>query len=519
MTGGLVAMGVNNGNVTVAADLPGSGRHQRLRKTADELAANFHTQWNREWVTRHLHYPGLLPVRFRPVDGLQDQWANIRMNRMGEDGGPLALDGRIERIAEVYRTIESGRLVVLGKAGSGKSCLTLAFARARLEERRKAPNGPEGTPSGRSVPVIFGLASWNPEVALEDWLAQRLIELEPGLAEPMDGTSEAGVLLSSHDRLVLPVLDGFDEMAPGLHAKALVALRDSGIPFLLTSRREEYEKAVVESGPLAQAAVVELQDLTLAELAHYLPRSAPAAGAARTGDGVWDKVLDHMRAGRAETLRAVLSVPLMAAMAREIYSEPPGSDPWELVGFDHQEDLESHLLSAYLPAVYGRRRTPGRSRRWNAERAEKWLGGLAERLEEQGTYDLAWWRLGDSLPGGVRVRLGHWAAGISALLAGTAVTGPFISSAHPFIQVCAAGTVLLGAAASARAGQIAFGAEPGPAPARVRVQIRGVRNRPAAWAAEARRAMPGRVLQGPIAVGLVAGWRTGWWTGLPDGGV
>lgn len=53
----------------------------------------------------------------------------------------------------MYRRIPSGRLVVLGRAGSGKSILAIRFVLDLLKDR---------TASAEPVPVIFSLASWDP---------------------------------------------------------------------------------------------------------------------------------------------------------------------------------------------------------------------------------------------------------------------------------------------------------------------------------------------------------------------
>ena len=67
-------------------------------------------------------------MRWRPVaEELTDHWANIRRLPAGATPGPLDLSGRLDEIVGVYRRIPSGRLVVLGRSGSGKTILAVRF--------------------------------------------------------------------------------------------------------------------------------------------------------------------------------------------------------------------------------------------------------------------------------------------------------------------------------------------------------------------------------------------------------
>lgn len=64
----------------------------------------------------------------------------------------MDLSGDLRTVAEVYGRIASGRLVILGCAGSGKSILSIRFVLDLLAS---------GALPSR-VPVIFSLRSWNP---------------------------------------------------------------------------------------------------------------------------------------------------------------------------------------------------------------------------------------------------------------------------------------------------------------------------------------------------------------------
>ncbi|WP_405716759.1 helix-turn-helix domain-containing protein [Streptomyces sp. NBC_00046] len=377
--------------------------HDKLVAAATELAREIRRRWQREEEHRRVHDPFPLPVRWQDApESLTDHSENIQRLPPGATPDRMDLSGDLGSVAEVYRRIGSGRLVVLGRAGSGKSILTIRFVLDQLEARE---------PHDR-VPVIFSIGSWDPTaVALRDWLIDRLLRDHPHLTRRApDGSTLAAALVDAD--LVLPVLDGFDEIAEGLRSTALEVLNATSLPLVLTSRRGEFAEAVREAGaPLVWAAGLELTDLTLDDLADYLPRTARPVP---RGDGgsaaVWTPLLDRLRtreSGAATPLARVLSTPLMIILARTMYSEAPDRNPEELLDaerFPDENSLEEHLLAGFVPTVYRRRvaersatRRPERHR--DPERAEHWLGHLAHHLArlDGDQQDLAWWRIGDSL--------------------------------------------------------------------------------------------------------------------------
>ncbi|WP_229867380.1 helix-turn-helix domain-containing protein, partial [Streptomyces gelaticus] len=392
-----------NSGQKVRPTSPASPVHGELVTAATELAREIRRRWQREEEHRRIHDPFPLPVRWQDApEFLTDHSENIQRLPPGATPDRMDLSGDLGSVAEVYRRVLSGRLVVLGRAGSGKSILTIRFVLDQLEARE---------PHDR-VPVIFSLGSWDPTaIALRDWLIDRLVRDHPHLTRRApDGSTLATALVDAD--LVLPVLDGFDEIAEGLRRTALEVLNATSLPLVLTSRRGEFAEAVQEAGaPLVWAAGLELTDLTLDDLSDYLPRTARPVP---RGDGgsaaVWTPVLDRLRtreSGTAGPLARVLSTPLMIILARTMYSEAPDRNPAELLDADRFPDensLEEHLLAGFVPTVYRRRvaersATGRRERHRDPERAERWLGHLAHHLArlDGDQQDLAWWRIGDSL--------------------------------------------------------------------------------------------------------------------------
>ena len=131
----------------VAIDVSNTPRiqtHQRaldeegLDNAACEIAQAVEIQWRREERQRRIHDPTAISIHWHSAsDVLIDHWINIRQERNSENQVPIPLNGRLEYIAGIYRRIPSGRLVVLGGAGSGKTVLAARLALDLLSSRRQ----------------------------------------------------------------------------------------------------------------------------------------------------------------------------------------------------------------------------------------------------------------------------------------------------------------------------------------------------------------------------------------------
>jgi hypothetical protein len=398
--------------LAVAAVLVEVARHRRdepapaaadLEAVAALLAVVVGRQWQAEQQLWLVHDPYPLPVRWeRGPDRIGDHPANVVQALPGLDHLPLDLSGRLDEIAAVYQRVPSGRLVVLGRAGAGKTVLAHRLVSDLLAARAR---------TGR-VPVVFNLSAWDPATtSLPAWLATRLIQDHPslgGTCAELGGSTVAAALLA--DDRILPVLDGFDEIAAGLRGAALRALNHTTMPLVLTSRSEEYAAAVAAADVLTAAAVVTLTDLSVVDLSTYLTRASPPTAEASTR---WAPVLAALTTdplAPAATLTAALSTPLMVYLARTIYSDTPHHDPAELLDltrFPTAEAIEDHLLDAFIPAVYQQPRATQaghRKRPWDeVTNAQRWHTYLATHLHRRNTQDLGWWQLRDSVPRTVRV--------------------------------------------------------------------------------------------------------------------
>jgi hypothetical protein len=400
-----------------------------LAGVADLLAVAVRRQWEAEAGLRRLNDPYPLPVRWRPAEpGLVEDWGSlVRLATTGAGwpaapdpspwaAGPGALAGGGGELADVLDRVPTGRLVVLGEPGSGKTVLLVRLVLDLCA--RRSPGGP--------VPALFPLASWDPaRQDLYGWLEARLVLDHPALRDPAPGgagVSRARALLDAG--LVLPVLDGLDEIGHAARGGAVARVNEVLRPrqhLVLAARSRPYRAAVCPPGGievrLAGAAGIELRPLDPADVADYLRRSAGGpAGAAR-----WEPVLASLAEGAAPPVAQALTTPLMASLARTVYSPLPGEsvgglpDPAELLDparFPTSDHVAEHLFDGFVTAAYRRHPDPARRCRWAAAACERWLVFLARHLDRTGTPDLAWWELRHAAPR----RLSGLTTGIAAAL-------------------------------------------------------------------------------------------------------
>lgn len=386
----------------VDSQLPGAER---------ALAVAVGSQWRTSATLWQLQDPAPMEIGWvRSAPWLADH----RCNAPGEGvfGSPEG-HGGVDELVEAFCAAPNRRVVILGPAGSGKSILALRFTLALLEQHTP------GTP----LPVIFPLASWNPERdSLSGWLAERLAADYETLGATGPSGSMAREFLAR--RLILPVLDGFDELPEAARPLAMQRINaelDKDTPVLITSRVDEYAGTVRSTDVLTAATVLQLLPLGLAEACRYLAAASPPllehADATGRSNTAWSPVILRLRDTREGTpesaLRTVLRYPLMVAMARAVcegHRDDPERTPERLLDahLGTPERMEEHLLDAYLPAVYSR--TSGS--RWTPEQAQRWLRFLARRACDDGDGLIAWWRLEAAMPRALRVL----APGILAVL-------------------------------------------------------------------------------------------------------
>jgi len=260
---------------------------------------------------------------------------------------------------------------------------------------------------GEPVPVFLSVSDWDlvAHPTFESWLAARLAETYQALREPAPYPARRLFALG----LVLPVLDGFDELSEEVRPQCLRLVNealDERTQLVVTSRTREYAEAAGAGQLITGAAVIAAEPLSPDDAADYLDamlrRSLPHPG--------WRRLLDDLRANRASPLAEVVSSPLGLWLLLTAYDSD--SDPSGLLEGKDTARLRTHLFDRLIPELV-RVRTPATGdddRQLRPRQAhdpadvERWLGQLADVMRESpgerrpgrlstGSRDFAWWRL------------------------------------------------------------------------------------------------------------------------------
>ncbi|MFF1722733.1 NACHT domain-containing protein [Streptomyces sviceus] len=379
---------------------------------AEQLAQGVRQQWEAEAQVRRLNDPFPLSVEWVAAEAdLVEPWSQLK--ELAEEWpaqssanstwaiSPRGLAGSGGDIAQAFERVPTRRLVVLGEPGAGKTVLLIRLLLALVQRRQP----------GDPVPVLFPLASWDPvRQDLNAWMADQLVQDHPALralvasTSPQGGAStKAGALINS--RLILPILDGLDELPEAVRTRAMYAINQFlpvSQPLVLSSRTAEYRDALATQAGftvlLNGAAGIRLLPLEPAKAAAYLERDA---GGPRTEAAArWKRVIASLSTDAPPS--QALSTPLGLFLARTIYNPRPDehltdlAHPNELLDqarFPTRQNIDTHLFAAFIPAAY--RPHPHHPTRWTAQQAQRTLAFLASHLQHNldGTPNLAWWQL------------------------------------------------------------------------------------------------------------------------------
>ncbi|MGH3889367.1 MAG: hypothetical protein ACRDSZ_22880 [Pseudonocardiaceae bacterium] len=294
---------------------------------ADLLALAVGGQWRKEAFERMLVTPAPIPLGWSlhdlPVAGPVQAavgvagmapafWPLPGQTRVTEDrlraGG-----GRAELFA-VYTGIASGRMVVVGAPGSGKSATAVMLLLDALDHR-------DHVDATTRVPVLFTTHGWDPtSCSVQDWLAARLTAEYP-LFQHRGGQAEAAAVVAAG--AVALILDGLDELDPAWRAAALHALNDAPFRMVVLTRSREMIEAA-NAAWLVGAVAVQLHEVAGCPAADYLTRARaepPPKG--------WTQLLSHLREHPGSVLSRALSTPLALTLVRDTYR--PGDDVRELL--------------------------------------------------------------------------------------------------------------------------------------------------------------------------------------------
>ena len=182
-----------------------------LERLTDLLAGGVNEEWTRLAGERGLLEPEPIPVRWRrpaaplagPVTAAVASTRFAPLPGLAAAGRQRLRAGRASELHEVYGGLGSGRLVIAGGPGSGKSSAAVLLVLAALRYRRTIADKDRAEVP---VPVMFTLHGWDPSTQrAQDWLAERLWQTYP-LFAGRQGAAVARAMLEA-GRIAV-ILDG-----------------------------------------------------------------------------------------------------------------------------------------------------------------------------------------------------------------------------------------------------------------------------------------------------------------------
>jgi hypothetical protein len=313
------------------------------RPAVDALASAVEAQWRKEAATRAIEYPASIRVRWKEAERLGVASAEAILGEpIGAEPHVFRIRGDVSTVAEAYLELPRDQLCVLGRPGGGKTVLVVLLTLRLLE--RRLPGAP--------APVLLTLSSWDPRRDdLLSWLARRIGDEYRFLTRADDYGLDAPQSLVAQ-RLVVPILDGLDEIAQELRPDAIAAIEHvmaQGFPVVLTCRGDEFEAAVSTGVAFLSATpTIELQDVHPDDAREFLVEGT-VEGHAR-----WEPVLRELKTDPDSPAAKALRTPLMLWLAREVYRNT-ALNPAALLdrdAFANTQAIEWHLLDRFVTTAY-----------------------------------------------------------------------------------------------------------------------------------------------------------------------
>ncbi|GAA4535392.1 hypothetical protein GCM10023192_31910 [Amycolatopsis samaneae] len=393
MFGNVVQIGHLHGDAHFHAG-PGHGRKPDTGEIADLLAESLLDEWTKTAGNRDLLSAKAIPIRWTPAPDATEARISAAVEagafRPVPGGSPIENAEELgeacaEGLFSVYGRLPSGRLILVGGPGCGKSSAAILLLIEILDHRR-------GLPADRRrevpVPVILSMHDWDPdEVNVETWLATRIAD-RLGTSRFRRRRRRQATALLRENRIAV-FLDGLDELKATARSAAVEKLtRHAGFRWVLLSRPENYT-AAVSGGALLCALTLTPRPLERDEVTSYLKQFEPAT----RNDG-WHELLARIERPDG-ALADVITTPLSAGLLAAVSVDEDVIEGVLRGSFPDQETLVRYL---YADLVRVRCRSDGRH---SHDVVHRTLALIARELGPR-TTEFAWW----DLPAlGVRSRL------------------------------------------------------------------------------------------------------------------
>ncbi|MBW4552512.1 MAG: NACHT domain-containing protein [Aphanocapsa sp. GSE-SYN-MK-11-07L] len=249
----------------------------------------------------------------------------------------------------------TGKLLILGHPGSGKTTELMNLAQALLKRAKAQSNYP--------IPVIFDLSTWKDDrQSIQAWLIDSLSTYQESLPLRQQWVKE---------RRILPLLDGLDELPAERQAGCVARINEylggANAPFYLAvcCRWKVYK---------------------------FCQKALELNGAIRLKDLSNEQIITYLDVGRSELYSSISAYPKLLVLLRKPFflsiitlAYPPGSEQkWQR--FQTTREHLNHILRNYIEQMVKRvveSRTYGRRKAPTPKQTKKWLGWLARQMKQQ----------------------------------------------------------------------------------------------------------------------------------------
>jgi hypothetical protein len=314
-------------------------------KMRQQLLRRVRTLWIEGYLGNSLHDAALLALGLQEQpDAIANPWRMV----VQELERPARSLPRGTKILDVFEQAE-GHLLILGEPGAGKTTLLLELACDLLDRAKQDASQP--------VPVVLLLSTWTQQrQALSGWMVG---ELEAKYGVP----PEIAQALVKGDQ-ILPLLDGFDEVAEDHRASCLAAINAyqktcPSVSMVVCSRKYEYD---VQATLLALENAVYIQPLTQEQIDVYLESAGSHLEVVR-------RAL-HEDAG----LQQLATTPLWLSVLTLAYQ---GISVEDILGAPLEKQRRL-IFEKYVERML----TRGSQARYTAEQIKCWLAWLAKQMKK-----------------------------------------------------------------------------------------------------------------------------------------